>query len=388
MKKKIIINCILLILTLIINFSINTSYYHKSNEIINKNITGIIESNKAGEDIISVINNTSNKNTLEKFGINNNEISSINELNKQNHNHLIVSSILIILLFIIITIIEYIYELTNKKKINRIVKMLDKINHKDYSLDIGENSEDDLSNLKNEIYKITLMLKEDSLNKEKEQDNLKNNLASISHQLKTPLTEMSILIDNMIDTDMDEKLRKEYLTDIKTTIFNMNFLIITLLKIAKFDAGMIKFKKEKIESKKLVEDVKFRLKNLLDLKNMKINLIGKNIEFSGDYNWEVEAITNIVKNSIEYSKEKSSIDILVTENNFYTKIVIKDYGSGIPKEKLKYIFERFYKINEEVNSFGIGLSLAKSIIENDNGFIKVKSEIGVGTTFEIKYMKR
>lgn len=388
MKKKIIINTILLILTLIINYGINTNYYHKNNKIINQNITAIIDSNKSGEELISVISSNSNSNTLEKYGIEISKVSSIEKLNKEYHNHLITSSFLIIFIFIIITIIEYLFERKNKNNINKIVKMLDKINHKDYSLDIEENSEDDLSNLKNEIYKITLLLKEDSLNKEIEQENLKNNLASISHQLKTPLTEISILIDNMLDTDMDEELKHEYLTDIKTTIFNMNFLIITLLKISKFDAGMITFKQDKIETNKLVEDVKFRLKNMLDLKNINVNLIGKNIKFIGDYNWEVEAITNIVKNSIEYSNNNSNIDILVTENNFYTKLIIKDYGSGIPKEKLKYIFERFYKINEEVNSFGIGLSLAKSIVEKDNGFIKVKSEIGVGTTFEIKYMKR
>ena len=388
MKKKIIINIILLIFTLIINYNINSNYYHKSNEIVNQNITAIIESNKSGEDIIPIISSNSNGNVLEKYGINKNKVSSINKLNKEYQKHLITNSILIVVIYVVITIIELIYEKNNKNKINKIVKMLDRINHKDYSLDIDENSEDDLSNLKNEIYKITLMLKEDSLTKAEEQENLKNNLASISHQLKTPLTEISILIDNMLDTDMDEKLRCEYLNDIKTTIFNMNFLIITILKISKFDAGMIKFKKEEIETTKLVEDVKFRLKNLLDLKNINVNLIGKNIKFIGDYNWEVEAITNIVKNSIEYSNNNSNIDILVSNNNFYIKLIIKDYGSGIDKEKIKYIFERFYKVNEEVNSFGIGLSLAKSIIENDNGFIKVKSEIGSGTTFEIKYMKR
>lgn len=388
MKKKIIINSLLLIFTLIINYNINSNYYHKSNEIVNQNITAIIESNKSGEDIISIINNNSSSDVLEKYGIDKSKVSSINKLNKEYQHHLIISSILIVIIYVVITIIELIYEKNNKNKINKIVKMLDRINHKEYSLDIDENSEDDLSNLKNEIYKITLMLKEDSLIKAGEQENLKNNLASISHQLKTPLTEISILIDNMLDTNMDEELKREYLTDIKTTIFNMNFLIITLLKISKFDAGMIKFKKEEIETTKLVEDVKFRLKNLLDLKNINVNLIGKNIKFIGDYNWEVEAITNIVKNSIEYSNNNSNIDILVSNNNFYTKLIIKDYGSGIDKEKIKYIFERFYKVNEEVNSFGIGLSLAKSIIENDNGFIKVKSEIGSGTTFEIKYMKR
>lgn len=386
MKKKILINIILLILTLIFNYSINTCYYHKNSKIINQNITAIIDSKKSGEDLISVINNNSNKTTLEKYGIKN--VSSIEKINKEYHNQIFVSSVFIIVLYISITIIEYLFERKNKKNINKIVNMLDRINHKDYSLDIEENTEEDLSNLKNEIYKITLLLKEDSINKEIEQENLKNNLASISHQLKTPLTEMSILIDNMLDTDMDEELRREYLTDIKTTIFNMNFLIITLLKISKFDAGMIKFKHDKIETKKLVEDVKFRLKNMLEIKNININLIGKNIKFIGDYKWEVEAITNIVKNSMEYSNNNSNIDILVTENNFYTKLVIKDYGSGIEKEKLKYIFERFYKLNEEINSFGIGLSLAKSIIEKDNGFIKVKSEVNVGTTFEIKYMKR
>ena len=105
--------------------------------------------------------------------------------------------------------------------------------------------------------------------------------------------------------------------------------------------------------------------------------------------WEVDAISNILKNAIEYSNNDGFIDIDVVKNNFYTKITIKDYGRGMKGKDIKNIFKRFYKGEaSDINSYGIGLSLSNTIIENDNGFIKVKSSVNEGTTFEIKYMNR
>ena len=116
-------------------------------------------------------------------------------------------------------------------------------------------------------------------------------------------------------------------------------------------------------------------------------LCKKDVSITGDYSWEIEALKNIIKNAIDASLDNSNIDILVKENNFYVSIIIKDYGKGIEKEELKHIFERFYKLNDDSNSFGIGLSLAKMIIESDGGMIDVESKIKEGTTFTIKYMK-
>lgn len=397
-KHFIIESIILLCIILIINFIINKYYQNKYNKIINQNINSIIVEIKNNykdieeEKLINIINSNDNKeNNLEEYGIDINKVSSINRLNKEYKNRFYLSNIIIITIFIIYIILFVINMKKRNKLIDEVTKSIERINNKDYSLDILKNSEDELSNLKNELYKITIMLKNEAINKEIEKEAIKEGVTNISHQIKTPLTSISILIDNILEEkDMDSKIKEEFLKDIRKTIDDINFLVISLLKLSRFDAGVIKFKKEKINILELVNDVKTKLNILLKDKNIDLNIdIDKKTFFYGDYHWQLEAITNIVKNSIEYSNINSNIDIKVIENNFYIKILIIDYGKGMSKEETKKIFNRFYKgENNDSNSFGIGLSLSKAIIEKDNGFIKVKSDVNNGTTFEIKYMKK
>lgn len=397
-KHFIIESIILLFIILIINFIINKYYQNKYNKIINQNINSIIVEIKNNykdieeEKLINIINSNDNKeNNLEEYGIDINKVSSINILNKEYKNRFYLSNIIIITIFIIYIILFVINMKKRNKLIDEVTKSIERINNKDYSLDILKNSEDELSNLKNELYKITIMLKNEAINKEIEKEAIKEGVTNISHQIKTPLTSISILIDNILEEkDMDSKIREEFLKDIRKTIDDINFLVISLLKLSRFDAGVIKFKKEKINILELVNDVKTKLNILLKDKNIDLNInIDKKTIFYGDYHWQLEAITNIIKNSIEYSNINSNIDIKVIENNFYIKILIIDYGKGMSMEERKKIFNRFYKgENNDSNSFGIGLSLSKTIIEKDNGFIKVKSDVNKGTTFEIKYMKK
>ncbi len=401
MKNKntnnfIIISFIIFILSIIINISLNNYYKNRYNKIVNNNINGIVGiikdkyPNIKDEEIIKIINSETINNNLKKYGIDNNS-SSINSLNKEYKNNLIVSNIIISVIFIIYILLFIINMKKRDKNIKKLVKVIEKINNKDYSLEINYNSEDELSNLKNELYKVTIMLKNEALNKEIEKEVIKNGVANISHQIKTPLTSIAILIDNIIeDKDMEDSIRQEFLKDIRRTIDDINYLVVSLLKLARFDAHVIKLKGEKINASLLIEKVVSKLKNIGDLKNIKYNInVDKNIYFIGDFMWEVEAISNILKNAIEYSNNDGSIDIDVVKNNFYTKITIKDHGRGMKGKDIKNIFKRFYKGEaSDINSYGIGLSLSNTIIENDNGFIKVKSSVNEGTTFEIKYMNR
>lgn len=401
MKNKntnnfIIISFIIFILSIIINISLNNYYKNRYNKIVNNNINGIVSiikdkyPNIKDEEIIKIINSETINNNLKKYGIYN-KSSSINSLNKEYKNNLIVSNIIISVIFIIYILLFIINMKKRDKNIKKLVKVIEKINNKDYSLEINDNSEDELSNLKNELYKVTIMLKNEALNKEIEKEAIKNGVANISHQIKTPLTSIAILIDNIIeDKDMEDSIRQEFLKDIRRTIDDINYLVVSLLKLARFDAHVIKLKEEKINASLLIEKVVSKLKNIGDLKNIKYNInVDKNIYFIGDFMWEVEAISNILKNAIEYSNNDGFIDIDVVKNNFYTKITIKDYGRGMKGKDIKNIFKRFYKGEaSDINSYGIGLSLSNTIIENDNGFIKVKSSVNEGTTFEIKYMNR
>jgi len=216
-------------------------------------------------------------------------------------------------------------------------------------------------------------------------------MEDVSHQLKTPLTSISIMLDNMLEnSNMDRNIREVFLNEISRQIKNINWLVISLLKLAKLDSNTVEFEKKEILVKDIIQDAKKSLEIPLEIKEQTMEINGDgNVKIVGDYNWEKEAITNIIKNCIEHTENNKKIYINYEENNFYTKVKIQDEGKGIGKDEIKHIFDRFFKgSNSSENSIGIGLAISKSIIEKDNGYIICTSEINKGTTFEIKYMKK
>ena len=379
-NKKIIIPIIILTIIIIatnISFTVNEL---KNNQRITSNvIAGIIGNieknypNVSEEEIISILNLENEeiedgKNTLIKYGIN---IENQNAIGQITNNKLLIINILsIIILVFAILVILYIYSRSESKKIKEIEKYIEAINNKNYTLKISENSEDEFSNLSNELYKTTVMLKEQASNSQKSQKTLQTNIEDISHQLKTPLTSISIMLDNIIDNpDMEIETRQKFLHEINRQIEWFNWLVIALLKLSKIDSGTAVFTKKEINVEKIINHVIQNLAIPLDIKQQKIIVNGNSSKFIGDYNWQLEALTNIVKNCIEHTPNHKNIYIKFEENNFYTKITIRDEGVGIAKEDIKHIFERFYKgKNSSENSIGIGLALAKSIIERDNGY--------------------
>ena len=398
-NKKIIIPIIILTIIIIATNILFTVNELKNNQRITSNvIAGIIGNieknypNVSEEEIISILNSENEeiedgKNTLIKYGIN---IENQNAIGQITNNKLLIINILsIIILVFAILVILYIYSRSESKKIKEIEKYIEAINNKNYTLKISENSEDEFSNLSNELYKTTVMLKEQASNSQKSQKTLQTNIEDISHQLKTPLTSISIMLDNIIDNpDMEIETRQKFLHEINRQIEWFNWLVIALLKLSKIDSGTAVFTKKEINVEKIINHVIQNLAIPLDIKQQKIIVNGNSSKFIGDYNWQLEALTNIVKNCIEHTPNHKNIYIEFEENNFYTKITIRDEGVGIAKEDIKHIFERFYKgKNSSENSIGIGLALSKSIIERDNGYIICSSKEGEGTTFEIKYMK-
>ena len=304
----------------------------------------------------------------------------------------LIANILLIMLFSFLWLIIILFYLKRRdKKIKQITKYINEIKNKKYELNIDENSEDELSNLKNELYKITIMLKEESEISKKDKENLKVSVEDISHQLKTPLTSITIMLDNLKENpNMDENTKQKFIFEISKQIDWINWLVISMLKLSKLDANVVQFYDEKINLNKFITEIIKNLEIPIEIKNQNIIINGDNeAAFVGDYKWQQEAVTNIIKNCIEHNKENGTINIKYEENNLFTKISIKDEGIGIEKEDLKHIFERFYKgKNSTENSVGIGLSLSKNIIEKNNGIILCKSEIGKGTEFIIKYMKK
>ena len=344
------------------------------------------------QEVIRIINSENQEQkdeVLSKYGYTNN-ISYIKELENSMNTSIRINIAIIVLLGVIAIIVALIYTNKRDKSLRSINKYLDKVNNGNYELKIEDNGEDEISRLRNELYKTTILLRESAENSEKEKTNLSNSLADISHQLKTPLTSMRIMLDNIEENpNMDEKTRNEFIEEISRQIDWISSLVISLLKLAKFDAGAIVMQDTQINVKKLIDNVINNLAIMIDIKNIKIEeKIDEDVILRADYNWQLEALTNIIKNCIEHSKEDSKIKIEVENNSIFVKIKITDEGEGIEKEDLSHIFERFYKSKQaSENSIGIGLSLAKTIIEKENGYIKVDSELGKGTTFEIKYLK-
>ena len=390
---------ILTIITCIVISMQTYSQYKKTSVITNEKISEIIEyiikENPAidTKNIIQILNSNEYKDgeeELKKYGINIEEVNSIIAVQKQMKTNIILNIILIVLFSVLYMAIIFIYLKQRDKKINQITQYINEIKNRKYDLDINENSEDELSNLKNELYKITIMLKEESEISRQDKEKIKMSVEDISHQLKTPLTSIMIMLDNLKDNpNMDEDTKQRFIFEISKQVDWINWLVISILKLSRLEADVVKFSNNKINVKKFIDEIIGNLEIPIEIKNQKISIEGdEDASFIGDYKWQQEAITNIIKNAIEHNKENGKITIKYEENVLFTKITIIDEGQGIAKEDLKHIFERFYKAqNSSDNSVGIGLSLAKNIIEKNNGMINCKSEIGNGTEFIVKYMK-
>ena len=396
LKKFLVKVIIVFIPFLIIFFLVNRSeflfYNYQNNLFINNLINEVINRypDISKEEIISLLDNQeeNTNNILEEYGIDL-ELDSLVLKNEEVIKTSIIINVFLLLIFMLILVIFYFQYLKNhNRELSNITNYLESINEGNYKLEIDTNQEDYLSTLKNEIYKITVMLKEQASNSKNDKLALKTSLEDLSHQLKTPLTSISIMLDNISNVNIDSKTKQEFIKDIRREVLNISFFVNTILKLARFDANTITFSKTSFLISKLLQEAIKNVSMLADLKNIKIVVTGSNEYILGDFKWQVEAITNILKNCIEYSNSDSLITINYGENKLYSYIKIQDRGIGMDKEDLKNLFIRFYKgKNSKRDSVGIGLALAKTIVEHDNAYISVDSKKGEGSVFVIKYMK-
>ena len=398
LKKMCITSCIVVIIFLI-TFSIFIYKQYKTYTYnFNQKIAGIIDNvlekypDIEKREIVEILNSSdkTNNEILREYGIELDKDSVILENDTDFQKFIIIDISTLIVFILILSIIVFKYNHSESKKINEITKYIEEINRGNYKLNIEENTEDELSILKNELYKITIMLKEVAENSQKDKTTLKDSLSDISHQIKTPITSILIMLDNILsDENMPEDIKKDFIKDIKREIINIKFLVESILKLSKIDSNSIKFIKKEVFIKDIINEAVKNVSMLSELKNIEIIVSGDDsIKTICDLKWQVEAITNILKNCIEHSYENKKIYINYNQNNMYTELKIEDNGTGIDAKDLPHIFERFYKgKNSSSDSVGIGLALSKSIIESNNGYIQVDSELNKGTTFIIKYLK-
>lgn len=256
-----------------------------------------------------------------------------------------------------------------------------------YSLDISDNMEGELSILKNNLYKVVVQLQSTNEALTNDKKYLADSLADISHQLKTPLTSMMVMAD-LVASEDDPSKREEFIQIIGTQLEKMKWLIATLLKLSKLDAGTADMCKTNISISSVIEESLKPFLITIDIKAIQLIESVNDFEFVGDMNWSVEAVQNIIKNCLEHTNDNGILEISTNKANVYNELIIKDNGSGIDKDDLPHIFERFYHgKNSSSDSVGIGLALSKEILSNQNARIEVSSTANKGTEFRIRFYK-
>lgn len=282
----------------------------------------------------------------------------------------------------------YFYNIKKRNdKINELNNYLSLMCSGNFDLDIMDNSEGEMSILKNNLYKIMTLLKTQNEQLNTDKLYLADSLADISHQLKTPLTSMMVMSDLLKDEKNEDK-RNEFLSIIEVQLDKMKWLITNLLKISKLDAGTTEFKHEKFNISPVLEKSLKPFYVTCDIREIEIDNEINDFEFVGDDNWTGEAIENIIKNCIEHTENNGKLRFFSERTNVYNSLFIQDNGCGIAKEDLPHIFERFYHgKNSSSESVGIGLALAKTVLEKEKGDIIVNSELGKGSIFELRFYK-
>lgn len=297
-----------------------------------------------------------------------------------------IGGIIVLVFSIVILFFQFFYMKWRYNEIYELAEYLKKTNNGDYSLDLRDNEEGELSILKSEIYKVSVTLREQNCALIEEKLNLVSGLSDISHQIKTPLTSMFVLTDSLCDSKLPKEKRLEFTGIINNQLKRLQWLVTSLLKMSKLDAKAVDFKKQNVSPKMLIEKACQPLLIPMELKNQELIIEEDGAMIFCDLNWTAEALVNIIKNGVEHTPDGGQIHISSCANVFYTQIIIKDNGNGIDKNELPYIFNRFYKgKNSSDDSVGIGLAMSKSIITSQGGSINVNSKKGEGTEFIIRF---
>lgn len=355
--------------------------------ILNKSYSEL-ESSTTSEEFDSI---------LRKNGITDNTFY-IKDMSDIRNVNIIVSTSIIGVMSVLFIICFCMYLGRRKKDIFELQDYMDKISRGNYELEINDNSEDELSSLKNSLYKIMVYMKEQADSARIKKVMLAQSVSDISHQLKTPLTSTQVLLDNLNDNpDMDYSTRKKFIYEALNQVNGMSWMIVSMLKLSRIDAGVVEFNNENISINKIIEEAVGNLEVIAEIKNVNIekNIDNRNedelnksdIYIKGDYNWNREALQNIIKNAIEHSNDKGTVKINITDNDVYTAVYITNRGEKLSDKQQKQIFERYYsEAKYEDNSMGIGLPLAKAVIEKQGGYISVESD-DEETVFIVKYIK-
>ncbi|MCI5937262.1 MAG: HAMP domain-containing histidine kinase [Eubacterium sp.] len=284
----------------------------------------------------------------------------------------------------------YLYVRKRQSRLQELENYMDRIARGQYDLELEDNSDDELSNLKNHLFKLTLMLREQEQDAKKKKVALAESVSDISHQLKTPLSSIQILLDNMVDNpDMDEDIKNKFIAECNRQVGGMNWMIVSMLKLSRLDAGMVEFENKRFFVVDMIREAVDNLSVLAELRGLKVEYAPEmlqDITLCADYNWNREALQNIIKNALEHSDAGKNVTIAAKANDVYAEIMVINEGKPLSDKQKRQIFTRYYSEGKfEENSIGIGLPLAKAIIERQGGYLTVESN-SEETKFILKYI--
>ena len=254
-----------------------------------------------------------------------------------------------------------------------------------FDLNAPDNDEGELSILRNNLYKVISLLRYSNDSLARDKTALADSLADISHQIKTPLTSMTVLLD-LLEEETDPDKRTEYIRLLGSQLTHVNSLIRSLLRLSKLDAGTVEFAMDSVTIAAVAKKALEPLLILMDLKGVELKNEIVDFEFTGDASWTAEAVGNIIKNCVEHTPQGGSVTLSTDSTALYNELTITDTGCGIPEDELEHIFERFYRgSGGSAESVGIGLALAKTVLEREGGSISAESVVDEGTTFRLRF---
>lgn len=301
----------------------------------------------------------------------------------------ILAALYVLLICVIAILIFILFTAKRYKDISYLSYQLDKILHGNERTNFTMDREGELALLSSEIYKMTVRLQEQSELLQKDKDYLSSAIADISHQIRTPLTSIHMILPRLRQEELSIEQKGKYVREINRLLTRIEWLITALLKMARLESGTVIFEQASIPVTELIQKAIAPLEILIEVKGLLLELaIAPDACFTGDIPWTVEAIGNILKNCIEHTPDKGTLKVMASENPLYTEIKITDTGPGISPEELPHLFERFYKgNNSNPENAGIGLALSHMIIKRQNGTIKAKNISPHGIEFHIRFFK-
>lgn len=285
-------------------------------------------------------------------------------------------------------VVCYIFTRNRYQSIAKISEQIDMVLHDTDYLFINESEEGELSILQSEVTKMTLRIREQNAALKKEKENLADSLADIAHQLRTPLTSINLIL-SLLENDPGEKERKELLRETEELLLRMEWLITSLLKLSRLDAGIVVFQMSRVDVGTLLHTALRPLLIPMELHEIDLQVSApEGVMIQGDMDWLSEAFQNVLKNCMESAGDKGKIEIVCKDTVLFTEIRIHDSGAGFKENELSCLFERFYRgKNSRAAGYGIGLALCKTIITRQGGTINAENHPQGGAVFIIRFPK-